>query len=72
MDPAAAALKLPVEPIHLPVHQPLGLILPRPGPPGVYVAGDGTPLNVVNAADGQITGFSGMERTATTTRSPPG
>jgi hypothetical protein len=51
--------KLPVEPIHPPVHQRLGPILPGPGLPGVYVASDGTPL-MVNTADGQITGFSGM------------
>jgi hypothetical protein len=51
--------KLPVGPIHLPVSQPLGPILPRPVLPDVYVASDGTLLNVVKAADGQITAFSG-------------
>lgn len=47
--------KLSVEPIHLPVRQPLGPILPRPLLPDVYVASDGTLLKVEKSAYGQIT-----------------
>lgn len=57
--PPAPPPKLPIEPIHLPVREQLGPVLPGPVLPDVYVASDGTLLKVEKAADGQITGFSG-------------
>jgi hypothetical protein len=56
--------KLPVGPIHPPIPQPtpqpVAPILPPVVLPNVYLASDGTLLKVEKAADGQITGFSGM------------
>jgi hypothetical protein len=53
--------KLPVIPVHVPIHPPAqvqrGPLGPPILPPGVYLASDGTPLEVQKARNGQITGF---------------